>query len=46
MGEKYNKVVDAWSQCTDRVAENMMKSISGNSEGFVLMMKIRKAKQK
>ena len=23
-GEKYNKVVDAWSQCTERVAEEMM----------------------
>ena len=28
-GEKYNKVVDAWSQCTDRVAGDMMKEISG-----------------
>jgi len=27
-GEKYNKVVDAWSQCTDRVAEEMMRGIS------------------
>ncbi|MBM3570074.1 MAG: DNA-directed RNA polymerase subunit beta' [Alphaproteobacteria bacterium] len=27
-GEKYNKVVDAWSQCTDKVAEEMMKQIS------------------
>ncbi len=27
-GEKYNKVVDAWSQCTDRVASDMMKGIS------------------
>ncbi|NKD88449.1 DNA-directed RNA polymerase subunit beta' [Haematospirillum sp. 15-248] len=27
-GEKYNKVVDAWSQCTDRVADEMMKEIS------------------
>ena len=27
-GEKYNKVVDAWSKCTDRVAEEMMKGIS------------------
>ena len=26
-GEKYNKVVDAWSQCTDRVADEMMKVI-------------------
>jgi DNA-directed RNA polymerase subunit beta' len=27
-GEKYNKVVDAWSQCGDRVADAMMKRIS------------------
>ena len=27
-GEKYNKVVDAWSKCTDRVANEMMKRIS------------------
>ena len=27
-GEKYNKVVDAWAQCTDQVAEAMMQSIS------------------
>ncbi len=27
-GEKYNKVVDAWSKCTDRVAVEMMKRIS------------------
>ena len=27
-GEKYNKVVDAWSKCTDRVAVEMMKGIS------------------
>ena len=26
-GEKYNKVVDAWSECTDRVADEMMKEI-------------------
>ena len=24
-GEKYNKVVDAWSKCTDKVASEMMK---------------------
>lgn len=28
LGEKYNKVIDAWSQCTDRVADDMMKDIS------------------
>jgi DNA-directed RNA polymerase subunit beta' len=29
-GEKYNKVVDAWAQCTDKVASEMMKMISSN----------------
>jgi DNA-directed RNA polymerase subunit beta' len=34
-GEKYNKVIDAWSHCTERVAGDMMKQISavGNEEG-------------
>jgi DNA-directed RNA polymerase subunit beta' len=32
-GEKYNKVVDAWSHCTDRVAEEMMKEISRIEKG-------------
>ena len=32
-GEKYNKVVDAWSQCTDDVSEAMMKVISATAEG-------------
>jgi len=27
-GEKYNKVVDAWAKCTDKVADEMMKEIS------------------
>jgi len=27
-GEKYNKVVDAWAKCTDRVADEMMLRIS------------------
>ena len=27
-GEKYNKVVDAWAKCTDRVADEMMGEIS------------------
>ena len=26
-GEKYNKVVDAWSQCTDNVADAMMEGL-------------------
>ncbi len=31
-GEKYNKVVDAWSKCTDRVAGEMMKRISATEK--------------
>ncbi|MEQ9488539.1 MAG: DNA-directed RNA polymerase subunit beta' [Alphaproteobacteria bacterium] len=27
-GEKYNKVVDVWSSCTDKVADEMMKVMS------------------
>ena len=27
-GEKYNKVVDAWSKCTEKIADAMMKEIS------------------
>ncbi len=27
-GEKYNKVVDVWSQCSERVAADMMRGIS------------------
>ena len=29
-GEKYNKVVDAWSKCNDKVTEAMMTTISAN----------------
>ena len=32
-GEKYNKVVDAWSHCTDQVADAMMKEISTAKPG-------------
>jgi DNA-directed RNA polymerase subunit beta' len=32
-GEKYNKVVDIWSRCTDDVADAMMKGISDISSG-------------
>ncbi|QQR69548.1 MAG: DNA-directed RNA polymerase subunit beta' [Alphaproteobacteria bacterium] len=32
-GEKYNKVVDVWSACTERVAEEMMKEISRQEPG-------------
>lgn len=32
-GEKYNKVIDVWSRCSDLVADEMMKGISTNKEG-------------
>jgi len=32
-GEKYNKVVDVWSNCTERVAEEMMKAIRSAKPG-------------
>ncbi len=32
-GEKYNKVVDVWSNCTERVADEMMKAMSENAAG-------------
>ncbi|MFC0342437.1 DNA-directed RNA polymerase subunit beta' [Paracoccus niistensis] len=31
-GEKYNKVVDAWSKCNDRVTEAMMATISAKHQ--------------
>jgi len=31
-GEKYNKVVDAWAQCTDKVADEMMKEMSARTK--------------
>jgi DNA-directed RNA polymerase subunit beta' len=32
-GEKYNKVVDVWSNCTERVADEMMKVMSEGASG-------------
>ncbi|MGE4351083.1 MAG: DNA-directed RNA polymerase subunit beta', partial [Bdellovibrionales bacterium] len=34
-GEKYNKVVDVWSACTEKVAEEMMKDISYTGDGHI-----------
>ncbi len=34
-GEKYNKVVDVWSTCTEKVAEEMMKGITDTGKGHV-----------
>ncbi|MTH77738.1 DNA-directed RNA polymerase subunit beta' [Paracoccus aestuariivivens] len=31
-GEKYNKVVDAWSKCNDKVTDAMMKAISATKK--------------
>ncbi|MDO4162340.1 MAG: DNA-directed RNA polymerase subunit beta' [Pseudomonadota bacterium] len=33
-GEKYNKVVDIWASCTDKVADEMMKNISKADHGY------------
>ncbi|MDR1609718.1 MAG: DNA-directed RNA polymerase subunit beta' [Holosporales bacterium] len=32
-GEKYNKVVDAWDKCGDRVAEVLMKAVAHTEKG-------------
>ena len=32
-GEKYNKVVDAWDKCGDRVADALMKAVSHTEKG-------------
>lgn len=32
INEKYNKVVDAWSRCTDKIAIDMMNIISGKKK--------------
>jgi len=34
-GEKYNKVVDVWSSCTDEVADEMMKVMERGQDGTV-----------
>ncbi len=34
-GEKYNKVVDIWAACTDKVADEMMKNISKADHGYL-----------
>lgn len=31
-GEKYNKVIDAWTKCTDKVASDMMEEIAAGSK--------------
>jgi DNA-directed RNA polymerase subunit beta-beta' len=32
-GEKYNKAVDAWNKCGDRIADELMKEIARTREG-------------
>ena len=34
MGEKTNKVIDEWSHCTDKVAEDLMQEISSVDNSF------------
>ncbi|MBR1841624.1 MAG: DNA-directed RNA polymerase subunit beta', partial [Alphaproteobacteria bacterium] len=34
-GEKYNKVVDIWASCTDKIADEMMKNISKIDHGYI-----------
>ena len=34
-GEKYNKVVDIWAACTDKIADEMMKNISKSDHGYI-----------
>ncbi len=34
-GEKYNKVIDIWAACTDKVADEMMKNISKTENGYI-----------
>ena len=34
-GEKYNKVVDVWSSCTEMVADAMMKGITDTGQGQI-----------
>ena len=34
-GEKYNKVVDIWASCTDKIADEMMKNISKTENGYI-----------
>ena len=31
-GERYNKVIDAWSHCTEKVADDLMRVISGQDK--------------
>ncbi len=34
-GEKYNKVIDVWSDCTDTVADDMMKAMASETNEYV-----------
>ncbi|MDR0630635.1 MAG: DNA-directed RNA polymerase subunit beta' [Holosporales bacterium] len=47
-GEKYNKAIDAWNRCGDRIAEELMKEISyvkkGEQPNSVYMMLHSKAR--
>ncbi len=33
-GERYNKIIDAWTHCTEEVADKMFEELKKNSDGF------------
>jgi len=33
-GERYNKIIDAWTHCTEEVADKMFEEVKGSKEGF------------
>ena len=35
-GERYNKVVDAWSQCTDKVTSDLIRSMDNKANLWVV----------
>ena len=40
-GEKYNKVVDAWSRCSDRVAEEISQDLVGKLYDQALLDRVK-----
>jgi len=33
-GERYNKIVDVWTRCTEQVADEMLEQLAADSKGF------------
>ena len=48
-GERYNKVVDIWAQCADKIAKEMMqhleKQFSPRLIQYILLLSLKQAKQ-